>query len=389
MENKYRRETLLTELGRDPKSQLGVVNPPVYHASTVVYEKVEDLAFPGDKRDKPFYGRFGTPTIGSLEKAVADLEGGYRSYVTPSGLSAITATLLALLSPGDHLLMTDSVYGPTRLFCDNLLARMGVRTTYYDPCIGKGIEELLRPETRAVYMESPGSQTFEMQDVPAICEKARTRSVTTIMDNTWASPWFCRPFDLGVDVSIQAATKYIVGHSDVMLGMVTTSRESDEIVRNTIWALGLTAGPDDCYLALRGLRTLGVRLAQHQKNALDIASWLESRPEVARVIHPALPSHPGHELWKRDFSGASGLFGVVLAPCPEQAVTGMIENLGIFKMGFSFGGYESLIIPTHPEHSRTAVPWTPEGPCLRIHVGLENPDDLRSDLEQGLQRLKG
>ena len=192
-----------------------------------------------------------------------------------------------------------------------------------------------------------------------------------------------------MDVSIQAATKYIVGHSDVMLGMVTTSRESDEIVRNTIWALGLTAGPDDCYLALRGLRTLGVRLAQHQKNALDIASWLESRPEVARVIHPALPSHPGHELWKRDFSGASGLFGVVLAPCPEQAVTGMIENLGIFKMGFSFGGYESLIIPTHPEHSRTAVPWTPEGPCLRIHVGLENPDDLRSDLEQGLQRLKG
>ncbi len=388
MSGQHRRETQLVELGRDPKSQLGVVNPPVYHASTVTFETVADLAFPGDKTDKPHYGRFGTPTISGLEKAVAELEGGWRAYVTPSGLSAISASLLALVAPGDHLLMADTVYGPTRYFCDRFLGRLGVETTYYAPTIGEGIRELFRPATKAVFMESPGSLTFEMQDVPAICEQARRRGIVTLMDNTWASPWFCRPFDLGVDVSIQAATKYIVGHSDAMLGMVTTSEQSDEVLRTAIWDLGLTAGPDDCYLALRGVRTLGVRLARHQENGLELAAWLESRPEVARVLHPGLPSHPQHHIWKRDFSGASGLFGLVLRPCAADAVRAMLEGMRLFKMGYSFGGYESLILPTRPEATRSAVPWRAEGPCLRLHAGLEHVDDMRADLEDAFARLR-
>jgi cysteine-S-conjugate beta-lyase len=388
MSTKHRRETQLVELGRDPKSQLGVVNPPVYHASTVTFEKIADLAFPGDKTDKPHYGRFGTPTISGLEKAVAELEGGWRSYVTPSGLSAISASLLALVAPGDHLLVADTVYGPTRFFCDRFLGRLGVETTYYAPTIGGGIQELFRPTTKAVFIESPGSLTFEMQDVPAICEQARRRGILTLMDNTWASPWFCRPFDLGVDVSIQAATKYIVGHSDAMLGMVTTSEQSDAVLRTAIWDLGLTAGPDDCYLALRGVRTLGVRLARHQENGLELAAWLESRPEVARVLHPGLPSHPQHHIWKRDFSGASGLFGVVLRPCAAEGVRAMLEGMRLFKMGYSFGGYESLILPTRPEATRSVVPWRAEGPCLRLHAGLEHVDDMRADLEDAFARLR-
>ncbi len=389
MSRTYRRETQLVELGRDPKSQLGVVNPPVYHASTVTFETMADLVFPGDKSDKLHYGRFGTPTISGLEKAVAELEGGWRAYVTPSGLSAISAALLALVTPGDHLLVADTVYGPTRNFCERFLGRLGVETTFYDPCIGGRIEELFRPNTKAVYLESPGSLTFEVQDVPAVSEQARRRGILTLMDNTWASPWFCRPFDLGVDVSIQAATKYIVGHSDVMMGIVTTSRESDAVMRTAIWDLGLTAGPDDCYLALRGVRTLGVRLARHQETGLELAAWLESRPEVARVLHPGLPSHPQHHIWRRDFTGASGLFGLVLRPCAAEGLKTMLESMQLFKMGYSFGGYESLILPIRPEATRSAVPWQPEGPCLRLHAGLEHVDDLRADLEQGFSRLRG
>lgn len=388
---KKRRSTLCVELGRHPERNLGVVNPPVYHASTVTFPTVAELVFPQDKREKPFYGRFGTPTIQALEEAVASLEGGWRSYVTPSGLSAVTATLLALLSPGDQLLMVDSVYAPTRFFCDGMLRRMGVETVYYDPCIdAAGLQGLIGPNTRVLFLESPGSQTFEVQDVPGLCAAAHERGLVTVMDNTWASPWFFAACEKGVDVSIQAATKYIVGHSDVMLGMVTLKEQGllEEQIRTSIWDLGLTAGPDDCYLALRGLRTLDVRLARHQENALTVARWLEGRPEVARVLHPAFADHPGHAFWKRDYTGASGLFGLVLEPCTKEGICAMLEGMTHFAMGYSFGGFESLILPTHPEKNRTATVWNPEGPTLRLHIGLEDSKDLLEDLEAGFKRLR-
>lgn len=385
-----RPDTQCVELGRHPEQQLGVVNPPVYHASTVTFPTVDELAFPGDKSEKPFYGRFGTPTTRALEEAVAALEGGWRAYVVPSGLSAITATLLALLSPGEHLLVADSVYAPTRFFCDGMLKRMGVETTYYDPCIrAADLGALIRPETRALFLESPGSQTFEVQDVPGLCLAAHERDLATVLDNTWASPWFFKPFACGMDISIQAATKYIVGHSDAMLGVVTVNERLDARVRTAIWDLGLTAGPDDCYLGLRGLRTLGVRLARHQENGLTVARWLQDRPEVLRVLHPAFAGHPGHEFWKRDYLGASGLFGLVLQPCAPEAVQAMLEGLRFFRMGFSFGGFESLILPTSPEKTRTATTWAPGGPTLRLHIGLEDPQDLIDDLEEGFERLRG
>jgi len=382
------QHTRCVELGRHPERQLGMVNPPVYHASTVTFPTVEELAFPGDKSDKPFYGRFGTPTIQALEEAVAELEGGFRSYVTPSGLSAITASLLALLGPGDHLLVADSVYAPTRYFCDGMLRRMGVETSYYDPCIDpEGLRGLLRPETRVLFLESPGSQTFEVQDVPGLCQAARERGVISVLDNTWASPWLFPGITRGADVVVQAATKYIVGHSDAMLGLITVRQEVDEQVRTAIWDLGLSAGPDDCYLGLRGLRTLGVRLERHGASGLELARWLESRPEVVRVLHPAFAPHPGHEFFERDFTGASGLFGLILTPCSPEGLKAMLEGMEFFRMGFSFGGYESLILPTTPEKNRTATQWRPEGPTLRLHVGLEDVEDLKRDLEAGFLRL--
>ncbi len=386
--HKPRPGTRCIELGRHPEKFQGIVNTPVYHASTVTFTTLEDVAKPADKSDMLYYGRFGTPTHKHLEEAVAALEGGFHSYVTPSGLSAITAALLALVEQGSHLLIADTVYGPTRRFCNSMLRRMGVETTFYDPMAdASAVEELIRPETRAIFMESPGSQTFELQDVPALCAMARKHGVASMMDNTWASPFFCHPFELGVDISIQAATKYIVGHSDAMLGMVTANRDLDERVRAAVWDLGLTAGPDDCYLALRGIRTLGVRLARHQENALHVARWLESRPEVERVLYPALPSHPQHHIWKRDFHGASGLFGVVLHPCATEGLKAMLEGMRHFAMGYSFGGFESLILPTHPGPLRTATVWNAQGPTLRLHVGLEDPDDLTEDLARGFERL--
>jgi cystathionine beta-lyase len=283
--------------------------------------------------------------------------------------------------------MVDSCYGPARTFCEKVLTRYGIATTYYDPLIGEDIAHLMRPNTKVVYVESPGSLTFEVQDVPAIAEAAHQAGAKVLMDNTWASPWLFPSFARGVDVSIHAATKYIVGHSDVMLGAVITTEEMYLPVRTMAANLGHCAGPDDAYYALRGLRTLSVRLERHQKNALEVARWLRSRPEVARVLYPALPEDPGHALWKRDFTGASGLFGVVLKPAPKAAVYAMIDALDLFGIGSSWGGFESLILPTEPERGRTATRWAAEGPTLRLHIGLEDPQDLIEDLDRGFHRL--
>ncbi len=384
MTKKKHQDTTIVTTGRDPHNNHGVINPPVYHASTILYPSVEAL----HARDaKVTYGRRGTPTTFAFQDAVAELEGGYRTLVTPSGLSACSIALLAHLKAGDHVLVTDSVYGPTRTFCDIVLKRYGIDVEYYDPVIGAGIAKRLKSETTVVYTEAPGSQTFEMQDIPAIAKAAHDAGVLVMMDNTWASPLFCNPFALGADVSIQAATKYIVGHSDVMMGTITTNESAWRTTIKNHGAIGITAGPDDIYLALRGLRTLSVRLHRHMETGLLLAKWLEDRPEVSRVLHPALPTDPGHEIWKRDFSGACGLFGVVLKPRSDKAVAAMLDHLELFGMGYSWGGYESLIIPADPASNRTATKWAPEGPLIRIHAGLEDPQDLIADLEAGFERL--
>jgi cysteine-S-conjugate beta-lyase len=386
----YRRDTLVTHLGRHPEAQMGAVNPPVYHASTILSPSMAawEARDPAKRFETVRYGLYGTPTTFALEEVLAAIEGGYRAMLMCSGLAAITAPLQACLKCGDHLLMVDSAYGPTRNFCEKVLTRYGVATTYYDPLIGEDIARLIRPNTRVVYVESPGSLTFEVQDVPAIAEVAHASGALVLMDNTWASPWLFASFAHGVDVSIHAATKYITGHSDVMLGAVITSEGSYLPVRTMAADLGHCAAPDDAYFALRGLRTLGVRLERHEQNALAVARWLQTRPEVARVLYPALPEDPGHALWRRDFTGASGLFGVILQPAPRAAVHALIDALDLFGIGSSWGGFESLIVPTNPARQRTAIRWAPQGPTLRLHIGLEDPQDLIEDLEQGFAALR-
>ncbi len=382
-----RPDTIITHAGRDPERHFGAVNTPVYHASTILNATVAALKAPKGRRD-PRYGRRGTPTVFTLEDAVAELEGAYGAIITPSGLNAITVALLAFLRTGDHALMVDCAYGPARRLSGSLLQRLGIQVTFFDPAVGEGIADLIRDDTRVVYLEAPGSQTFEMQDVPAIAAAAHARGVKVLMDNTWATPLFFRPFEHGVDVSIHAATKYIVGHSDVMMGIVTTTEENYDAVRDTADLMGICAGPDDVYLATRGLRTMAVRLRQHEASALHLARWLQGQSEVSRVLYPALPEDPGHAIWKRDFLGASGLFGVVLKPASDTAVAAMLDGLRLFGMGASWGGYESLILPTDPAPYRTATKWAPEGPTLRIHVGLEDPEDLIADLAAGFDRLR-
>lgn len=384
-----KRDTLIVSSGRKPEENFGIVNPPVYHASTVLFATVAELeAAVKDKFNCVYYGRFGTPTTFAFEEAVAEIEGGVRAVATSSGLSAVTCTLLAFLRAGDHLLMVDSAYQPTRNFCNSILKRLGVETTYYDPLISAGIAGLIRENTKAVFMESPGSLTFEVQDVAAISRAARAAGAVPILDNTWATPLHFRPFAHGVEVSIQAATKYIVGHADAMLGAIVTGDDHFLAIKATVTELGNAPGPDDCYLGLRGLRTLSVRLQRHQETGIKLAWWLKARPEVARVLYPALPEDPGHALWKRDFTGASGLFGVVLHPAPKKAVAAMLDEMELFGMGFSWGGFESLILPVYPELTRSATKWRAQGPVLRIHAGLEDPDDLIADLEAGFERLR-
>ncbi|TMH39920.1 MAG: cystathionine beta-lyase [Betaproteobacteria bacterium] len=388
-----REETTVVHSGLHPERHHGAVNPPVFHASTILSETVAEfrrrrqnwiLEQPGT-----YYGRFGTPTIEALQEAIAALEEGYRSVVYPSGLAACAGALLAFLSAGDHLLMSDTVYGPTRNFANGFLKRFGVSTTFFDPLAGHSIESLIRPETRAIYLESPGSLTFEVQDVPAIAEAARRRGITVIADNTWGTPLYFKPFAHGVDVSVQAATKYIVGHSDAMLGAITCTKEAWPKLRRSTHELGQTAGPDDVYLGQRGLRTLAVRLKQHWKAGVALAEWIARQPEVERVLHPALPGDPGHAIWKRDFTGACGLFGVVLKEgVTERALCAMIDGLELYGIGSSWGGFESLIVPFDPRETRTATQWPHKGPCFRVHAGLENVEDLIADLEAGFKRLR-
>ncbi|MSQ71706.1 MAG: cystathionine beta-lyase [Betaproteobacteria bacterium] len=388
-------ETRIVRAGRHPEDFEGVVNPPVFHASTILSRDMAE--WEQKKRDraveKPgtYYGRHGTPTTRALEEALAELEGGHRCVVYPSGLAACAGALLSYVAAGDHVLITDSVYSPTRNFADRVLKRFGVGTTYYDPLIGAGIAALIRPETRVVFVESPGSQTFEMQDIPAIAEAARKAGkgrITIIMDNTWGTPLYYKPFAHGVDVSVHAATKYIVGHSDAMLGTVTATRAAWPKLKATTYDLGQTAGPDDIYLAQRGLRTMAVRLKQHWETGVVLAEWIARQPEVERMLHPALPGDPGHALWKRDFLGASGLFSVVLKPVAEQAFIAFIDALELYGIGASWGGYESLVMPFNPKDYRTATTWPYPGPCFRIHAGLEHPQDLIDDLEAGFGRLR-
>lgn len=379
-----RPATEVVHSGRDPHACHGFVNPPVYRGSTVLFPTMEKLL----KRDQAYtYGRTSTPTVKALEDAIAQLEGGEATALTASGYQAVSTAIFAFVESGDHILVSDSVYLPTRLFCDRLLAKLGVETTYYDPVIGAGIEALVRPSTRLIFTESPGSQTFEVQDIPAIAAVAKKRKLWLLLDNTWATPLYFRPFEHGVDVSIQAATKYIVGHADAMLGAITSNARAAKHVARTKEVLGVCPGSEETYLGLRGLRTLATRLAQHQKAGIEMAHWLEARPEVARVLHPALPSHPQHQIWKRDFLGASGLFSVILKSVPMPALAAMLDGLKLFGMGFSWGGYESLVIPFDPTSYRSATRWEGEGPALRFHIGLEDVEDLKGDLDAGFERL--
>jgi cystathionine beta-lyase len=383
-----RPATRLVSGGRDPFAHHGFVNPPVYHASTVLYPSAEDYRA---HRGRYQYGRRGTPTSEALAGALADLEGADCAGVAllPSGLAAASVALLCVLKAGDHVLVTDSVYLPTRKFCDDVLARYGITTSYYDPLVGGRIADLIRPATRAVFVESPGSLSFEMQDVPAIAAAAHARGALVLMDNTWATSLYFRAFDKGVDLSIQAGTKYICGHSDVMLGTVSANAAAWPLLRQTVEMMGLCVGPDDMYLALRGLRTMGVRLAQHYASGLKVARWLEGRPEIVRVLHPALESDPGHAIWRRDYSGACGLFSFVLRPTSQAAVNAFDDALSLFGIGVSWGGYESLVIPFDCSTLRSATAWAPGGPTVRLHIGLEDVDDLIADLERGFAALAG
>jgi cystathionine beta-lyase len=375
-------ETEVVTAGRNPLAHHGAVNPPVYHVSTLIHPTLESL----EKRSQTYsYGRRGSPTLQALSDAINRLEGGAGTVLAPSGYAAVTVALLSVLSSGDHLLMTDAAYGPTRVFCDKILNRFGVETTYYGPTIGAGIAELIRPNTRAVFCESPGSLTFEIQDIPAIADVAHKRGLVVIADNTWATPLLFDAFAHGVDITLHAATKYIVGHSDAMLGVATANDATWKRLLETHGNLGIHTGPDDVYFGQRGLRTLAVRLKQHYQTAITLTTWLQQRKEVARVLYPALPEDPSHKLWKRDFKGASGLFGVELKPVSQKALAAMLDHLELFGMGWSWGGYESLIVPSHPV--RTARRYHTEGPLLRIHAGLEAADDLIADLEAGFVRL--
>ena len=383
--------TRIIHAGRDRKWAGYSVNVPVVRASTVVFENMAEMKHAVRHRGEqvPYYGRRGTQTHFAFSDAVCELEGGAGCALYPSGAAAISGALLAFLKAGDHLLMVDAAYEPTRALCDKVLKPLGIETTYYDPLIGAGIAALIRPNTRVIYLESPCSLTMEVQDVPAICAVAKSHNIVTILDNTWASPILCQPFALGVDISIQAATKYICGHSDVMLGTASANARHWPQLREHSYLLGYCASADDVYLAARGLRTLGVRLAQHQRNTLQVIEWLAQRPEIETILHPALPQHPGHDLFVRDFSGSNGLFSFVLKQGDLAAVTAFVEGMQHFKMGFSWGGYESLVLANLDVQAlRTATSWPYKGPLIRLHIGLEDPSDLIADLAAAFDRLQ-
>lgn len=377
-------ETLLAHKGRHPRDQHGFVNPPVYHGSTVTFPDVATML---SGRQRYTYGRHGSPTTDALEEVLAALEGAEGVVLCPSGLSAVTTAILAVAGAGDHILVVDSVYSPARRFCDGMAKRLGIETTYYDPALGADIESLIRPNTRAIYTETPGSLTFELQDIDALAAVARRHDLLVVTDNTWATPLLYKPLAHGADISLMAGTKYVVGHSDVLIGTVAAGPRAWKQLKEVRTDLGLSVGPDDVNLSLRGLRTMAVRLARHQESGIAVARWLEDRPEVARVLHPALPSHPQHALYARDFTGASGLFSFVTRPAPMKAVAAMLDGLAYFGLGYSWGGFESLAIVADPKKIRTATSWADDGHLIRLHIGLEDPADLIADLETGFARF--
>ena len=379
-----KKDTLLARAGRDPARYQGMVNTPVFRTSTVLFPDLESYeAREGDDYKKVRYGLFGTPTTFALEEAVAKMEGGYAAVALPSGLAAITAALSAYAKAGAHVLIPDCAYGPTRTFCDRHLKRFGVEVEYYDPLVGAGIEKLLRDNTCAVLCEAPGSLSFEMQDIPAIAAAAHRRNIPVLADTTWGTPYFFRSFEKGVDVSIHAATKYIAGHSDVVMGIIVTNEQHWLTVRRAVAQYGFAVSPEECYLVLRGFRTIGVRMRQQMENAIKVARWLQSHKQVKRVIYPALEGDPGHALWKRDFTGAASLFAFVMKDAADRQAAAFLNALQIFGIGSSWGGFESLAITAHIERHRTVTQWDPGGPTIRLHVGLEDPDDLIADLERG------
>jgi cystathionine beta-lyase len=381
---RYSARTRAIHMGRDRAMQQGFVNVPAFRGSTVLYETTEDLL---GRKGSFRYGSKGTPTTQALETAWSDLVGAAGTVLVPSGQAACALALMSFLATGDHVLVPDNVYTPTRKFCDELLTRYGVDVDYYDPLAGPGIAALMTPRTRVVYAEAPGSQTFELSDIPALAEAAHERGAVLLMDNTWATPFFFQPHAHGVDVAIESGTKYLGGHSDLLLGLISATEPHFPQLRKTFDALAINAGPEDVFLALRGLRTMPLRLAEQEAAALAIASWLESRPEVNKVLYPALPSFEGHDLWKRDFLGAAGLFSIVLDSVEQHAVAAMLDGMDLFGLGFSWGGVESLIVPFDPNASRRVTRFSPHGPCLRLQIGLEDVDDLIADLEAGLARL--
>lgn len=384
-------ETAIVHLGRDPAKHLGAVNTPVYRASTMIFPTLDDLEASAEGRYAGIgYGLHGLPTVTDLQAAMASLEGGTRGFAVPSGLTATTFPLLALLESGDRVLITDSVYGPTRRFAMNHLKRNGIEVAFYDPLAGAAIERSMTPNTRIVFTESPGSLAFDVQDIPAIAEVAHRHGALVVLDNSWATPLGFRAFDHGVDVSVHAGTKYIGGHSDVLLGVIVCNDATAGPVHRLWTDMGVAVSSDDAFLGLRGLRTLAARLDRHQASATKVANWLRERPEVREVLYPALPGARGHELWKRDFRRATGLFTIVLHPGPERAAfAAMLNGMRLFRMGWSWGGFESLIIPTDPNRLRSVSHFEAGGPCVRIHVGLEDPDDLIADLDDGFRRMSG
>lgn len=385
-----KKNTKLVKGGRKKKWTGPLVNPPVIHASTVLFDTYKNLregvknAFRGEM----FYGRLGTPTLWAFEEACAGLEGAAGAKVYGSGMAAIATSILSVLKSGDHLLMADTVYEPTRKLANTLLPRLGIETTFYDPMAGAGIADLFRDNTKAVFVETPGSLTFEVPDLPAIAKTAHAKDIYVLVDNTWATPLFHNALEKGADISIHAATKYISGHSDAMLGVALANKKTIGLLRRTTFQLGQLAGPDDAYLGLRGLRTLSVRLKQHEKNALEIVKWLQGQKLVETLLYPALPDCPGHEVWKRDFTGASGLFSIVLKGGKYKDLGAFCDDLQHFGLGFSWGGFESLVLPQDLSGLRTAVPWQANGPLIRLHIGLEDVDDLKEDLDAALKRFE-
>ncbi len=376
--------TKLVHAGRKPSEQSGFVNTPIYRGSTVLFPTLDDLI----ARRMPFtYGTQGSPTTQALETAWTDLSGAKGTVIVPTGLAAIALALLAAVKAGDHILVSDSVYRPNRNFCDTILKKMGVETTYYDPLLGAGIEALVRPNTSGIFLETPGSQTFEIQDIPAIVAVAKAKGICTILDNTWATPLFFQAHAHGIDMSLEAGTKYLSGHSDLLLGLVSANETWYPALHATFDAFAMCPGPEDVFLALRGLRTLELRLREAERQGLAMAQWLSTRKEVVKILHPAFPDCPGHAIWKRDFLGASGLFSVLLAPCSHAALAAFCDGLELFGMGYSWGGFESLVIPFDCKTYRTATPWAPQGPALRFSIGLEDIEDLKADLEAGFARM--